>query len=337
MFMAEKSSFFASVGGDRKYGAADWAAYFGALVGNGYFAASLTALQATASGSGLGVSINAGKAFINGYFYNNTEPLALTLDPADGVLPRIDRVVVRLSYTGRAINTVIKKGTPASSPAAPAMQRDAEAWELALADVTVPAGATAISAQNIADRRNDKAYCGPVVAMIEHIDTDEFAQQIGDALAGVQADADALLEQMREELAAARDGSLYLLRSGGTMTGDITIDTANMRLVIRDASGTEHYWRFHMDPTGGSYIATGENGYDNNLIQMSWRDTLFARPIAVEGGAAGDIARQTRENLGMAVAGTVTETGADAVSGAAVAAYVAQEIGKIADYDGEAF
>lgn len=219
--MAEKSSFFASVGGDRKYGAADWAAYFGALVGNGYFAASLTALQATASGSGLGVSVNAGKAFINGYFYNNTEPLALTLDPADGVLPRIDRIVVRLSYTGRAINTVIKKGTPASSPTAPAMQRDAEAWELALADVTIPAGATAISAQNIADRRNDKAYCGPVVAMIEHIDTDEFAQQIESALGGVQEDANALLEQIRAELDGVRDESLYLLKSGGTMTGAI--------------------------------------------------------------------------------------------------------------------
>lgn len=274
--MAEKSSFFASVGGDRKYGAADWAAYFGALVGNGYFAASLTALQATASGSGLGVSVNAGKAFINGYFYNNTEPLVLMLDTADGVLPRIDRIVVRLSYTGRAINTVIKKGVPASSPAAPAMQRDAEVWELALADVTVPAGATAISAQNIADMRNDKAYCGPVVAMIEHIDTDEFVQQIESALGGVQEDANALLEQIRAELDGVRDESLYLLKTGGAMTGAIAFSE--------------------------------------------------------------DAAIQTRQNLGVPeTANTVTEGGAEPVSGAAVAAYVAAQFAAITDAEGVEF
>ena len=259
--MAEKSSFFASVGGDRKYGAADWAAYFGSLVGNGYFAASLTALQATASGDGLGVNINAGKAFVNGYFYNNTEPLVLTLDTADGVLPRIDRIVVRLSYTAREIRTVIKKGTPASAPSAPDMQRDAERWELVIADISVPAGATVITAQNITDRRNDKLYCGPVVALIEQIDTDEFAQQIEDVLGGVRDDANALLEQIKDELMGIQDGSAYLLTAGGTMTGAI---------VFADATAAEQTRQNLGVPEAISAYALAKEG----ITRETWTFTL---------------------------------------------------------------
>ena len=43
--MAEKSSFFNSVSGDRKYKAEDWASYFGALIGNGVFPNPATNLQ----------------------------------------------------------------------------------------------------------------------------------------------------------------------------------------------------------------------------------------------------------------------------------------------------
>ena len=109
-----------------------------------------------------------------------------------------------------------------------------------------------------------------------------------------------------------------LLKTGGTMTGDLNIDRAKMQMFSVGADGTQHYWRLHMDSSGGAYIATGENGYDNNLIQMSWRDTLFARPIAVEGGATGSIAEQTRKNLG-------------------IEEYVAAQIAAITDAEGVEF
>ena len=41
----EFSSFFNSVGGDRKYKAEDWAEYFGSFIGNGVFAILRAAMR----------------------------------------------------------------------------------------------------------------------------------------------------------------------------------------------------------------------------------------------------------------------------------------------------
>ena len=139
----EKSSFFNSVSGDRKYKAEDWASYFGSFIGNGVFPVPSTGLQVVA-GSGMQVTVKAGKAWINGYFYNNTSDLSLTLATADGVLNRIDRIVVRWDLTNRVISVKAKSSSYSASPTAPAVERDADIYELAIADVYVGAGVTAI-------------------------------------------------------------------------------------------------------------------------------------------------------------------------------------------------
>lgn len=86
-----------------------------------------------------------GKAWINGYFYFNTGDLAVELDTADGQLNRIDRVVVRWDLTNRVMSVKVKSSSFSASPTAPALQRDADVYELALADIYVGAGVTAIT------------------------------------------------------------------------------------------------------------------------------------------------------------------------------------------------
>lgn len=212
MNMAEQSSFFNSIGGDRKYSAEDWAAYFGSLVGNGYFAGDSTALQVVA-GSGMSVVVRAGRAFINGYFYKLDEDKTLDLNTADGVLSRIDRIVVRLSHIDRAIIAMVKRGEYASAPVAPELQRDEDAWELALADVLVGVGVTSVSAASITDHRLDSSLCGPVAALVDQIDTAAFTQHVAELIAQLEADIDGV-----------KDGSAYLMRSGGTMTGKLNLE-----------------------------------------------------------------------------------------------------------------
>jgi len=73
------------------------------------------------------VTVKAGKAWINGYFYNNTSDLSLTLATADGVLNRIDRIVVRWDLTNRVISVKAKSSSYSASPTAPAVERDAVA------------------------------------------------------------------------------------------------------------------------------------------------------------------------------------------------------------------
>ena len=126
----------------------------------------------------MAVKVGAGKAWINGYFYVNTASLPLEITVADGVLNRIDLVVLRWDLAARTITAQIKAGTSASSPAAPALQRDADGYELCLAQVYVQAGATAITQADITDKRLDSALCGLVAGVVQQIDTSTFLTQL---------------------------------------------------------------------------------------------------------------------------------------------------------------
>lgn len=161
----EKSGFFNSSGGDRVYNATDFAAYFGKLVSNGIFYASATNLQ-TVTGVGMFVSVHPGSAWINGYSYENTAPLDLQITTANGVNPRIDRVVIRWSAVDRNIRLAVKTGSASATPSPPALTRNADIYELGIADITVPRGAVSIISENIADTRLNATLCGLVNSLV---------------------------------------------------------------------------------------------------------------------------------------------------------------------------
>ena len=173
----EKSSFFNSVSHDRTYKAEDWAEYFASFIGNGVFPVPSTGLQVVAN-DGMKLNVKTGKAWINGYFYFNTGDLAVELDTADGQLNRIDRVVVRWDLTNRVMSVKVKSSSFSASPTAPALQRDADVYELALADIYVGAGVTAITQSKITDQRLNTSLCGVVAAVVQQIDTAAFNAQL---------------------------------------------------------------------------------------------------------------------------------------------------------------
>lgn len=173
----EKSMFFNSREGDRRYKAEDWANYFSSFISNGVMPLPSSGLQVV-TGENMTVRLREGKAWINGYFYNNTDYLNLTLDFADGVLNRIDRIVIRWDLTARSILAKVKKGVPSAQPVAPVLQRDADVFEIAVADVLINKGATAITQGNITDQRLNGELCGVAAGIIQQIDTTEFNAQL---------------------------------------------------------------------------------------------------------------------------------------------------------------
>jgi hypothetical protein len=175
--LAQTSEFFNSVGGDRKYKAEDWAEYFNSFITNGVFPNPSTGLQVLANNN-MTLTIKMGKAWINGYFYYNTADLSITLATADGALNRIDRVVVRWDLQTRAMTTEIKQGTYSANPTPPALQRDADTYELALADVAVGAGVITIGQAQITDLRLNNNLCGLVVGTVGELDTAAFNAQL---------------------------------------------------------------------------------------------------------------------------------------------------------------
>lgn len=175
--MAEKYSFFNSVDHDRQYKAEDWADYFASFIGNGIFPKPSIGLQVT-PGTGMTVNVAKGSAFINGYRYENSaDGLEVTLSTAPSAGSRIDRIVVRWDRSLRKIYAVAVAGTAAASPAAPALTRTADKWELCLATVAVSAGATSLTQSSITDTRTDTTVCGLVVGTVDEIDfSTVFAQ-----------------------------------------------------------------------------------------------------------------------------------------------------------------
>lgn len=163
---------------DRVYLAELFAAYFASFIGNGVFAESSDSLQAFADGEpAMCVVVHKGKMFINGYWYENTDDLILNIDVSDGVLNRIDSVVGRLKYSEREIKVEVKKGTPASSPSAPALARTADYYELLLANINVKAGSVNIVQSSITDKRADSSACGWVTGLISQVDTSTLFKQ----------------------------------------------------------------------------------------------------------------------------------------------------------------
>ncbi|WP_242839903.1 methyl-accepting chemotaxis protein [Clostridium botulinum] len=162
---------------DRAYLAEDFARYFAKFIGTGVYPNPATGLQVVALDNNMQIRIKKGDAYILGRDFENTDDYIIQLDVADGVLSRIDRVVLRLDYLDRKIKPMLKKGNYASSPVARSLQRDADAYEIALADVYVKNGVISIMQSNITDLRLNKELCGIVHGVIQQADTTEIFRQ----------------------------------------------------------------------------------------------------------------------------------------------------------------
>lgn len=186
--MAETSGFFnaemveddGSTTYDRIYYADQFAYYFSKFISNGVYINPATQLKVTSKGE-LKLNVAIGDAFINGYWYKNDENFELQLAQANGSLPRIDRIVLRWDSLTRYINLAILQGNPAATPSAKNLTRNADTWELGLADVYIERGVLSISDANITDLRPDRTYCGYVAGVVNQIDTTNLFAQFTDA------------------------------------------------------------------------------------------------------------------------------------------------------------
>lgn len=190
--MAENSGFFDAhlVNGeyDRVYLAESFAKYFASFIGNGIFGGKSNELMVKQKVTAdMSVRVLSGQGWINGYWYENSDELSLAIDIADGVLNRIDIIVLRWDNSERVIRLAVKKGTSATSPSAPTIQRGADLYELKLAQVYIKAGATKITQADITDTRLNNEVCGFVHGVVDQFDTTEFGNQIDSFIENFEA------------------------------------------------------------------------------------------------------------------------------------------------------
>lgn len=180
--MAQECGFFnAQLEGeefDRVYLAEQFAAYFAAFIGNGIYGHSMQKLQVLCQDvPNMSIKVLSGEAYINGWWYRNTDTYDISVPVADGVLSRIDVVVVRWGNAERDMWLQLITGTPSSNPVKPAIRRDADYFDLQLAVISVPAGAIRITQTQIQDTRLNNAVCGLVTGVVDQIDTTNLYNQ----------------------------------------------------------------------------------------------------------------------------------------------------------------
>lgn len=163
---------------DRVYLAAQFAAYFASFIGNGVYAEHSNQLQVVAMPTPqMQVGVEKGQGWINGYWYENTDTMYLPIEVADGVLNRIDSIVLRLGFAERNMWLMVKKGTPAVNPTAPEVTRTADYYDLQLATVSIPASSIKITQAQIQDTRMNQDVCGWVTGVVKQLDTTTLFNQ----------------------------------------------------------------------------------------------------------------------------------------------------------------
>ena len=184
------------------FDAADVATYLAGLT-SGVFS-SAEDFPVTAAG-GLTVTVGAGRGWVHpsrftGYSITKREADTLTLPLADPSLPRIDRIVMRYDAGARAASLQVLQGTASSTPTAPAISRTELIYDLCLAEITRPAGSTAVTTGQITDTRLDEKLCGIVRDGVTGIPTDELLAAARERIATLE-------ENASNSAAAAKDSA----------------------------------------------------------------------------------------------------------------------------------
>lgn len=198
---------------DRVYLAAQFAAYFASFIGNGVYAEHSNQLQVVAMPTPqMQVGVEKGQGWINGYWYENTDTMYLPIEVADGVLNRIDSIVLRLGFAERNMWLMVKKGTPAVSPTAPEVTRTADYYDLQLATVSIPASSIRITQAQIQDTRMNQDVCGWVTGVVKQLDTttlfNQFETYFQEFKENNQADFDTWFENIKGQLGEDAAGNL---------------------------------------------------------------------------------------------------------------------------------
>ena len=176
--MAVSYGFFDSVNGDRKYNAEQMTEFYNGICTQGVFQ-NLESGMAVSAGTGLTVSVAAGRAIVQNHWVKNNAALILEVPAASATYARIDAVVIRFSSSNRNITIAIKEGTAAASPSAPSMTRAGGVYELCLAYVNVAANATSVT---VTDKRSNSSVCG--WAAVAQATSGEVNQMLNDMKTG---------------------------------------------------------------------------------------------------------------------------------------------------------
>ena len=262
---------------DRVYSSAEFSHYWALLVGDGVFGQPSTSLNVLAMEPvAMGVKVSPGTGWIKGHYLtvpdNMDEFIAIPV--ANPSLPRIDSIIMALDNNDRDMKLYVRSGTAAVSPTAVALRRDADVWELELAQITVAAGAGNITQSAIRDMRTDPNRCGIVTGLIDQFDVSGF-------FTAAQASFNEWFEGVRGQLGGDVAGNLLNLIQG---LQESKLDISSKATEEEALSGTDD--TKYMTPA--TTKAAGENikkwAWSRLALEpgvvYAYRENLFSSTVA---------------------------------------------------------
>lgn len=176
------------------------------------------------------VILKLGTALVTGTLYENTADITLSIGANASGNPRIDTVVLRKDYVAQTVRAVVKQGTPAATPAPPALTQSAgTTWEIPLADIAVANGFATIAQTDITPR--DGFINDPDRVVLDQV----LNNSGGELVTGDVVIWDAVFNGLNEQLAVATTTTLNHFKVAGTWVGR-TANGAYGRVLTRGLS-----------------------------------------------------------------------------------------------------
>lgn len=145
---------------DSEYTSAEFSDAFRALSGDGVtpYGKRFAILP-----NGFTLTVSAGYGFAAGRYFQNDEPLRLTVAPPKNNADRTDAVLLRVDYAGRKASIeILSDVKPEALREDPSLIRNNETYSTVLYFIRVRRGATYVDAGDITDIRADRTLCGSV-------------------------------------------------------------------------------------------------------------------------------------------------------------------------------
>lgn len=255
-------------------------------------------LSVFADSSGMNVKVRVvnslSQAVVRGHMYQSTAQETLTIQASESN-PRIDSVVLTLDPSINSIVLAVVKGTASASPVAPTLtQTDSAVYQLRLANVSVAASATTISAGNVTDMRT-------------------FLGTVWTSTARPSVTAGTIGLNVTTGKVEYYDGGQWLNVAASIDASEITSGTLNVARVpnldtSKITSGTLSADRLPTVPVpNGGTGATTLTGYvrGNGTLAMTASSTVPGSDISgtvavANGGTGASDAATARANLGVA-------------------------------------